>query len=136
MVTLNPNINPAEVSILVVDDIPLNVLLIEKMLKKFEFQILKANNGQQALDIINQKHPHLVLLDIMMPSMNGYEVLETIRKEKTATELPIVMLSALSANDDVTKALRLGANDYLTKPIVKERFFNCICTLLNTAFGY
>lgn len=135
MVTLNPNINAAEVSVLLVDDIPLNILLIEKLLKKFGFQIQKATSGQKALDAIAANPPHLVLLDIMMPGMSGYEVLENIRQTKSASELPVVMLSALSANDDISKANALGANDFLSKPVVKERLYNCVATQLNALFG-
>lgn len=136
MITLNPNINAADVSVLVVDDIPLNVLLIEKMLKKFGFEIRKANSGPQALEAVAERQPHLILLDIMMPGMSGYEVLEKIRATKDKTELPIVMLSALSANDDVSKAVRLGANEFLTKPVVMERLYNCVSSQINTLFGY
>lgn len=136
MVSLNPNINASEVSVLVVDDISLNILLIEKMLKKFGFEIRKANNGSQALEAIAERQPHLVLLDIMMPGMSGYEVLQKVRETKSKEELPIVMLSALSANDDVSKAIRLGANEFLTKPVVMERLYNCVATQLNALFGY
>ncbi len=134
MVSLNPKINAEDVRVLVVDDIPLNVLLIEKMLKKFKFEIRKANNGQLALEEIEQHQPHLVLLDIMMPGMSGYEVLEKIREKKDKSEISIVMLSALNANDDIAKANSLGANDFLTKPVVMERLFNCVATQLNTIF--
>lgn len=136
MITLNPNINAAEVSVLVVDDIPLNVMLIEKMLKKFGFEIRKANSGPQALDAIAERQPQLVLLDIMMPGMTGYEVLEKIRETKTKEELPIVMLSALSSNDDISRAVCIGANDFLTKPVVMERLYNCVASQLNALFGY
>lgn len=136
MVSLNPNINAAEVSVLVVDDIPLNVLLIEKMLKKFGFEIRKANGGTQALEAIAERKPQLILLDIMMPSMSGYEVLTKIRETYPKEELPVVMLSALSANDDVSKAMKLGANEYLTKPVVVERLYNCVASQLNTLYGY
>lgn len=136
MITLNPNINVANISVLVVDDIPLNVLLIEKMLKKFGFEVRKANSGAAAVEAIQQRLPQLVLLDIMMPQMSGYDALVKIRELKSKEELPVVMLSALSSNDDVTKALRLGANDYLTKPVVVERLYNCVASQLNTLFGY
>lgn len=136
MVTLNPNINAAEVSVLVVDDIALNILLIEKMLKKFGFEIRKANSGAQALEAIAERQPNLVLLDIMMPGMSGYEVLEKIRADKSMQELPVVMLSALSANDDVSKAISLGANDFITKPVVMERLYNTVASQLNAHFGY
>lgn len=136
METLNPNINASEVSVLVVDDIPLNILLIEKMLKRFGFEIRRAESGQQALDAIAERQPQLVLLDIMMPGMSGYEVLEKIRQTKSMEELPVVMLSALSANNDISQASGLGANDFLTKPVVMEHLLNCVATQLNKLYGY
>lgn len=136
MITLNPNINPMDVSVLVVDDIPLNVLLIEKMLKKFGFEIRKANSGAMALQAIEEKRPQLVLLDIMMPGMDGYETLQKIREKYSKLEIPVVMLSALGSNEDVSKAMAIGANDYLTKPVVVERLYNTLASQLNTLFGY
>lgn len=135
MVNLNPNIDPSTVKILVVDDIPLNVMLIEKMMAMQGVKALKANSGKVALEMIEQDCPDVVLLDIIMPEMNGYEVVEKIREKYTQEQLPIVMLSALNANDDVAKAKKLGANDFLTKPVVAERLFNTLFTILNERLG-
>ena len=120
-VSINPEVDQSQVTILVVDDIPLNVLLIRKMLGKFKFNILTANNGQAALDTVAANNVDLVLLDLMMPGMDGYEVLTRLRNQEETKELPVVILSALNSSDDVTKGFQLGANDFITKHTIIER---------------
>ena len=92
----------------------------------------QAHSGIQALDMIAQDCPHIVLLDLIMPEMDGYQVISKIRETYTKEELPIVVLSALNANDNIVKAMKLGANDYITKPVIAERLFNIVFALLNT----
>ena len=130
-VQINPDMDQTQVNILVVDDIPLNVLLIQKMLGKFKFNILTANNGQVALDTIATKPVDLVLLDLMMPGIDGYEVLRQLRDNDATRDLPVVILSALNSSDDVTKGFQLGANDFITKPIIMERLLTCVATQAN-----
>lgn len=113
------------------DDIPLNVLLIQEMLSPFKFQIFKANSGQAALDIIQKNQPDLVLLDLMMPGMSGYDVIKTVRQTIDMNTLPIIILSALNSNDDVVKGFDLGANDFITKPVIMQRLHNSVTTQLN-----
>lgn len=131
MIAINPNIDTSKVKILIVDDIPLNVLLIDKMLAKFKFHILKANSGADALKIIAEEKPNILLLDLMMPGVNGYQVTEEVRKTITKEEMPIVILSALNANYDINRAMALGADEFITKPIMMERLHNCVITLVN-----
>lgn len=131
MTTLNPGIDPTQVKILIVDDIPLNVLLIDKMLAKFKFHILKANSGADALRIIEEEKPHILLLDLMMPGIDGYQVTEQVRRTISREQMPIVILSALNANDDVSRAMALGADEFITKPVMMERLHNCVLTLVN-----
>lgn len=131
MVALNTNIDPSKVKILIVDDIPLNVLLIDKMLSKFKFQTLKANSGTDALRLVEEEHPNLLILDLMMPNVNGYQVTEQVRQTYSKEELPIVILSALNANDDINRAMALGANEFLTKPVIMEKLHNCVINIVN-----
>ena len=128
---LNPEVDPSQVTVLIVDDIPLNVLLIQKMLAIFNFNLRTANDGQSALDSIAEQRPDLVLLDLMMPGIDGYEVIRRVRANEETTDLPIVILSALNSNDDITKGFNLGANDFITKPIIMERLINCVSTQIN-----
>lgn len=131
MTALNPEIDTTQVKILIVDDIPLNVLLIDKMLAKFKFQTLKANSGADALRIIEEEKPHILLLDLMMPGIDGYQVTEQVRRTITKEEMPIVILSALNSNDDVNRAMSLGADEFITKPVMMERLHNCVINLVN-----
>lgn len=131
MTALNPCIDTSKVKILIVDDIPLNVLLIDKMLAKFKFHILKANSGADALKIIAEEKPHILLLDLMMPGVDGYQVTEEVRKTITKEQMPIVILSALNSNDDINRAMTLGADEFITKPVMMERLHNCVITLVN-----
>lgn len=130
-VQINPEVDQSKVNILVVDDIPLNVLLIQKMLGRFKFNVLTSNNGQAALDLIASQPVDLVLLDLMMPGIDGYEVLRQLRANESTKPLPVVILSALNSSDDVTKGFQLGANDFITKPIIMERLLTCVATQAN-----
>lgn len=132
-IQLNPNIDACKTSVLIVDDIPINVTLIEKMLKPFHFVIEKANDGQTALDIVADNKPDLILLDLMMPGMNGYDVIKQLRAKEETKQLPIIVISALNSNEDVVKGYDLGANDFLTKPIIMNRLHTSVITQLNKA---
>ena len=132
-IQLNPNIDACKTSVLIVDDIPINVTLIEKMLKPFHFVIEKANDGQTALDIVADNKPDLILLDLMMPGMNGYDVIKQLRAKEETQQLPIIVISALNSNEDVVKGYDLGANDFLTKPIIMNRLHTSVITQLNEA---
>lgn len=131
MATLNPEIDPSQVKILIVDDIPLNVLLIDKMLAKFKFHIIKASSGADALRIIEEEKPNILLLDLMMPGIDGYQVTEQVRRTITKEEMPIVILSALNSNDDINRAISLGADEFITKPVIMERLHNTVINLVN-----
>ena len=100
-------------NILVVDDDREIVGAIEIYLKKEGYNILKAYNGEEALDIVNNNDIHLIILDIMMPKKDGLETLEEIRKDKT---IPVILLSAKSEDYDKIGGLNSGADDYITKP--------------------
>ena len=132
-IQLNPNIDACKTSVLIVDDIPINVTLIEKMLKPFHFVIEKANDGQTALDIVADNKPDLILLDLMMPGMNGYDVIKQLRAKEETQQLPIIVISALNSNEDVVKGYDLGANDFLTTPIIMNRLHTSVITQLNKA---
>ena len=132
-IQLNPNIDACKTSVLIVDDIPINVTLIEKMLKPFHFVIEKANDGQTALDIVADNKPDLILLDLMMPGMNGYDVIKQLRAKEETQQLPIIVISALNSHEDVVKGHDLGANDFLTKPIIMNRLHTSVITQLNKA---
>ncbi len=117
-------------SVLVVDDVPLNLLLVEKMLGQFNFRIRKAGGGAEALTAIEEEKPDLVLLDILMPDIDGFEVLRRLREDAANKDIKVVILSALNTNKDIIKGYELGANDFITKPIIIEKLINSVATQL------
>jgi DNA-binding response OmpR family regulator len=105
-------------TLLVVDDNEENREMLSRRLRKRGFDVLTAEGGRQALEMVRGPQTiDLILLDVMMPEMNGLEVLKTLRQMRSATELPVIMATARSDSEDVVEALELGANDYVTKPI-------------------
>ena len=104
-------------TLLVVDDTIDSLQIIALRLKMDGYTVLTALDGQQALTILNTQKIDAVLLDIMMPVIDGFEVLQFIRQKYTLSDLPVIMTTALGASKDIVKALQLGANDYVTKPI-------------------
>ena len=117
-------------NVLAVDDIPLNLLLVQKMLSKFNFQFRTAANGQQALDAVAAQKPDLILLDLMMPGIDGFEVIRRLREDPKTSDVQIVILSALNSNEDVVKGFNVGANDFIMKPIIMEKLLSCVVTQL------
>ena len=103
--------------VLVVDDVPTNRSVLKSLLVRPNCEVLEAENGEQALEIVKNKDLDLVVLDIVMPGMNGIEVLEHIRGKFSSPELPVLMLTVKDDIDEVVSALELGANDYVTRPI-------------------
>ena len=130
---LNPGIDVDKLTVLVVDDVPLNVLLIKKMLSQYTFQLKTANSGQAALDIIDKEIPDLLLLDLMMPGIDGFEVIRRLRADEKTKKLPIIILSALNSEADIVKGFKLGANDFINKPIIMEKLISSVTTQLNLA---
>ena len=104
-------------TILVVDDTPENLTLMSALLKDF-YQVRVANHGDRALKIaMSDKPPDLILLDIMMPDIDGYEVCRRLKADRITRDIPIIFLTARSDTEDEQKGLELGAVDYITKPI-------------------
>jgi two-component system, sensor histidine kinase and response regulator len=104
-------------SILVVDDNDLNRRLVKMTLSKLGYDIIEAENGVMALEVIGERHIDLVLLDVSMPEMDGIEVLTRLRLNYSMLELPVIMFTADDKQERIVEALSLGANDYLLKPL-------------------
>ena len=106
--------------ILVVDDYPYNLTAVETILTGQGYKnILMATSGTEALSIINEKKPDLVLLDIMMPGMDGYDVCETLKSNKETSDIPVIMLTAKISSKDLKRGFEVGAVDYIGKPFDK-----------------
>ncbi len=102
--------------ILIVDDEPFNVDFLEQELEDLGFQTLSAGNGREALEVISTESPDLILLDIMMPEMDGFEVLTRLKAQNGYQHIPVIIISAMSDMQSVVRGIELGAEDYLPKP--------------------
>ncbi|MFA7383628.1 MAG: response regulator [Desulfurivibrionaceae bacterium] len=120
--------NPAR--ILVVDDTPANVKLLSGLLTYNGYEVVTAASGAEALEKVETEQPDLVLLDIMMPGMNGYEVCRTIRKNPATEILPIVMVTSLDPAEERINGLQAGADDFLAKPVDEQELLVRVRSLL------
>lgn len=120
------NINNSDYTILIVDDVDANVLLLKLLISKVGYKTLTAYNGKEALSIIEQSKPDLILLDIMMPIMDGHEVAKRLKEMPGCSDIPIIFLSALNSTDDIIKGFQMGAADYVSKPFNKDELLTRI----------
>ena len=116
---MNMEINPSEYKVLIVDDVISNVLLLKVLLTNEKFNIVTAGNGTQALEQVKKEKPDLVLLDVMMPDISGFEVAQQMKADPEMSEIPIIFLTALNSTADIVKGF-LGGNDFISKPFNKE----------------
>src|SRR5262245_44761599 len=109
--------NAASATLLLVDDDELNRDALSRRLSRSGYSVITAENGSEALKVINTHRVDAVLLDVMMPGMSGIDTLRSLRQTRSVSDLPVIMVTAKDGSDDVVEALDLGANDYVTKPI-------------------
>ncbi len=118
--TLESKINRSEYKILIVDDVVSNVLLLKILLSNEKFQVCTANNGTTCIEIAKKEHPDLILLDVMMPDISGFDTAVILKKDEETKEIPIIFLTALNTPADLVHGFKVGASDFLTKPFNKE----------------
>ena len=118
-------------SVLVADDDPLLRSLLEYKLNQCGFSVIAVADGEQALDLVRDKVPDLLVLDCMMPVLDGTTVLRQIRENHSPVDLPVIMLTARREEIDIISALELGANDYITKPFILKEIVLRIENLIN-----
>jgi CheY-like chemotaxis protein len=123
----------SKAKILVVDDDASSLELIEAMLVPNGYEIITANDGSKAVAIIIEKKPDLILLDIMMPGLDGYSTLTKIKENQTISKIPVVMLTAMGFQLNKELALRFGAVGYITKPVDLDELLKTISRLLPVA---
>jgi len=109
-----------QMAILIVDDVPANIQFLGKLLKDEGYKIAPAPNGQKALEMIPKMRPDLVLMDVMMPEMDGFEACSCMKASAEMKDIPVIFLSARSESEDVVKGFKLGAVDYIQKPFNAE----------------
>ncbi len=103
--------------ILAVDDEPTGLRLLERLLVSFGYEVITARCGEECLDQVRNNDPDLVLLDVMMPDLDGYEVVRRLKQDKATQDIPVVMVTALGYVEDRVRALEAGADDFLSKPV-------------------
>ena len=118
--TLESKINRSEYKILIVDDVVSNVLLLKILLTNEKFQVCTANNGNGCIEMSKKEHPDLILLDVMMPDISGFDTAVILKKDDETKDIPIIFLTALNTPSDLVHGFQVGANDFLTKPFNKE----------------
>jgi len=116
--------------ILVADDEP-HILDLIRLILEDKYEVLVAEDGKETLDILNKNRPDLILLDVMMPKINGFEICEKLKKDKKTKDIRIAMLSAKTQEKDIIKGLRLGADYYFTKPFDPANFEKKVEELIN-----
>lgn len=117
---MNMKVEPSEYKILIVDDVASNVLLLKVLLTNEKYQIFTASDGTQALAAVETNRPDLILLDVMMPGLSGFEVAEKLKANPETVEIPIIFLTALNSPADIVKGFQVGGNDFITKPFNKD----------------
>lgn len=116
----NISINPEDYTILAVDDIATNIMLLKAVLSRAKYKIVTASGGNEALEKAAKESPDLILLDIMMPDMDGYEVIRHLKADPALQDIPVIFLTALHNPEDIVKGFKLGASDYVSKPFNHE----------------
>lgn len=118
--TFESQINRSDYKILIVDDVVSNVLLLKILLTNEKFQVCTANCGNMCIEQAKKEKPDLILLDVMMPDINGFDTAVILKKDPETQDIPIIFLTALNNPSDLVHGFQVGANDFLTKPFNKE----------------
>lgn len=116
--------------ILIVDDEPNIIMSLEYTFKKNNFEVFIARDGQEALEILKTEVPDIIILDVMMPNVDGYATLEEIKKDEKLNDCKVIFLSAKNKESDIQKGLDLGASAYLTKPFSIKKLIENVNELL------
>ncbi len=126
--------NPVSKTILVVDDVPVNIQLLSTYLSSEGYNIITARSGEEAVNMVGKHHPDLVLLDVMMPKMNGYQVCEIIKADEETNFIPVIMVTALKEVEDKIKGMNAGADDFISKPFNKLELLVRVRSLLRIKY--
>jgi PAS domain S-box-containing protein len=129
-----PQTEPAGGRILIVDDYPANVKLLERNLEAAGFETLAAYDGEEALEKVQTDKPDLILLDIMLPKIDGYEVCERLRSDETTAVIPVIMITALKETEDRIRGLEAGADDFISKPFDRAELLARVKSLLQIKY--
>ncbi|MFQ5648806.1 MAG: diguanylate cyclase [bacterium] len=126
--------NTRSKSILVVDDVPVNIQLLTTYLSSEGYQVISARDGSEAIAKVNESRPDLILLDVMMPKMNGFEVCKILKSEPRTKYIPVILVTALNEMQDKVKGMNSGADDFLSKPFNKLELLVRVRSLLRIKY--
>ena len=116
-------------TILVIDDSTTNIVLLQAVLNSKGYSIETALNVKDAFNIMNHKIPDLILLDLLMPRINGFDFLKEIKSDKETKDIPIIVVSALTDQENIQKAMLLGANEFITKPVDIQKLVDIVASV-------
>jgi CheY-like chemotaxis protein len=128
-----PEVDLSRASILLVDDNLQNLELMQAFLEEFPCSIRTASDGVEAIESIEAERPNLVILDVMMPRMSGFEVCQKIKSQPSTRDIVVIMVTALNEVSDYERAVECGTNDFITKPVNKLELITRVRTLLELA---
>ncbi len=122
-------VQPQKIKILLVDDMKTQILFEKSLLGSTRFDYVTASNGREAISIARTESPDIILLDVMMPDMDGIETARRIREDPATSDIPIIMVTTRSEAEKVERAYIAGCTEYLTKPVQKNDLITRICAL-------
>lgn len=131
---LNSGTMEYKAKILIVDDIPENLQILNHLLSEESYEVRAANSGFQALQILPKFNPDLILLDISMPEIDGFQVIQQLKKNPLTAEIPVIFLTAKAMSEDIVKGFKSGASDYVTKPFRTEELLSRVRTHIDLKF--
>ena len=128
-----PEVDLSSATILLVDDNAQNIELMTAFLEELPCTLLTASDGVEAVELIERRTPDLVILDVMMPRMSGFEVCQKIKGQPSTRDIVVIMVTALNEVSDYERAVECGTNDFITKPVNKLELVTRVRTLLELA---
>jgi twitching motility two-component system response regulator PilH len=118
-------------TILVVDDSPTEIHIFRKILEKQGYDIIVAKDGQEGVEKATQVHPSLIIMDVVMPVLNGFQATRQLKNNDSTADIPVIMVTTKDQQTDINWGMRQGANEYLVKPVAPAELLNKIKALLN-----
>ncbi|MAI67387.1 MAG: two-component system response regulator [Phycisphaerae bacterium] len=131
--TTSPEIDLSTATLLLVDDNKQNLELMQAFLEELPCKLLTASDGVEAMEMIDRQTPDLLILDVMMPRMSGFEVCQKVKSQPSTRDIVIIMVTALNEVSDYERAVECGTNDFITKPVNKLELVTRVRTLLELA---
>ncbi|NJK37825.1 MAG: response regulator [Oscillatoriales cyanobacterium RM1_1_9] len=118
-------------TVLIVDDNFINLQILSRILKKSKCGIVSAQSGQQALEVVRESHPDLIILDVLMPEMSGFEVCRQLKSEPLTQNIPVIFMTALADMENRDRGLEIGGVEYIVKPIDLHQVRACVSKYVN-----